>query len=349
MKIPVLASLAAVLAAGLMLSSCTSADEENTAAGSATPPADAEGNVVVLTTGGTIASTHDEDGAVVPTVSGDELVDSVRDRIGDKVEVEVRQVAELDSSAMTLDDTDTVLTAVADALAGESTTGVVVTHGTDSMEESAVAVDAFLADSRPVVFTGAMRPFDDPDPDGPANLADAINAAVDPANRDRGAFISFGGDLIPARGAYKHHTEAADGFASNAPEDAVRPEALELTSLADVDVRTVAAYPGAPRAVIDAAVVDGARGIVVEGMGAGNVGTDLAAGIMDAVNQGVTVVMTTRVPEGKVEGVYGGAGGAATLFDAGVISSGHFRAAQARILLAAALATDTDPATLLEM
>ncbi|APT88449.1 asparaginase [Corynebacterium frankenforstense DSM 45800] len=302
--------------------------------------------MVVLTTGGTIACTHDAAGALVPTVSGPQLVASVRERVPAGVTLDVRQVAELDSSSMTLAETDAVLAAVAEALAGDAA-GVVVTHGTDSMEETAVAVDAFLADARPVVLTGAMRPFDDPDPDGPANLADAVTAAADPANRSRGAFISFGGELIAARGAYKRHTEAAAGFATNAPAGAPRPAALAPAPLAGVDVRTVAAYPGAPRVLIDAAVADGARGVVVEGMGAGNVGTDLAAGITDAVGRGVAVVLTTRVPAGPVAGVYGGAGGAATLFAAGVLSSGFFRAGQARILLAVALATGTDPAVLL--
>lgn len=196
MKNPLLPALAAVIAIGALLSACTLPTRQEP------QPPMRSGHVVVLATGGTIASTH-VDGAVIPTVSGPELVDAIRDRIGEKVKVEVQQVAELDSSAMTFKDTDTILTAIGKALDRKDVDAVVVTHGTDSMEESAVAADAFLSDTRPVVFTGAMRAFDDEDPDGPANLSDAINASLDPANRGKGAFISFGGRLIPARGAYK--------------------------------------------------------------------------------------------------------------------------------------------------
>lgn len=338
---------AAIAAVGLLVSGCSSGGSGAGTASASQGPSDEPAKVVVLATGGTIASTHNEEGAVVPTVSGEELVATIRDRIGENVDVTVRQVAELDSSAMTLHDTDTVLSAIQDTFQDESVTGVVVTHGTDSMEESAMAADVFHADPRPVVFTGAMKAFDDPDPDGPGNLADAVNAAVDPQHRGQGAFISFGGDLLPARGAFKQHTSTTDGFASNAPADAQRPRALKYQPLAGTTVWTIASFPGAPRELIDHAVESGAKGIVVEGMGAGNVGTDFAAGIEDAMKKGVKVVMSTRVAQGPVEGVYGGVGGAATLFDAGVLGSGYLRAPQARIALAAALATQTDPAEVL--
>lgn len=329
--------------ASLLMTSCHATGP---AADDATPAAapDSPAQVVVLATGGTIAATHDAQGAVVPTVTGEELVDAVRGDIADHVEVEVRQIADLDSSAMTLSDTDEVLSAIENALGDAEVAGVVVTHGTDSMEESAMAADIFHTDPRPVVFTGAMKTFDDPDPDGPRNLADAINAAADPENREEGAFISFGGGLIPARGAYKQDTESPHGFATNAPEGAARPAPRERASLADANVWTIAAFPGAPRELVDSAVEAGARGIVVEAMGAGNVGTAVAEAIRDALHRGVTVAMSTRVPQGPVVGVYGGAGGAATLFEHGVVGTGYLRPAQARIALAAALATNADPA-----
>ena len=89
----------------------------------------------------------------------------------------------------------------------------------------------------------------------------------------------------------------------------------------------------------------GAEGIVIEGMGAGNIGDELAQAAKAAAKK-VPVVLTTRVDHGPVEGIYGGAGGGATLADAGVISSGTLRAPQARMLLAAAITTDTDPGEL---
>ncbi|MDK8592951.1 asparaginase [Corynebacterium accolens] len=302
-----------------------------------------EGHVVVLSTGGTIASTHDDKGAVVPTVKGSDLVDPLYSEFDkDKLELEVKDIANLDSSAMTLADTDKIITAVHEQLQRNDVDGVIVTHGTDSMEETAIALDTFHDSDKPVVLTGAMRPFDDDDPDGPENLATAVETVTNPDYAGHGAFIAFGGKVIPARGAFKSDTEKADGFATNSQDKfPERPEPLKYAPLGDVRVDIIAAYPGAPADLIEQSLAKGAQAIVIEGMGSGNIGPDLANAAMEAAKS-VPVVLTTRVDHGPVEGIYGGAGGGATLADAGVIPSGNLRAPQARILLAAAVATGTD-------
>ena len=320
---------------------------ETSATESEGPRATAEGHVVVLSTGGTIASTHDKTGAVVPTVTGSKLVEPLSDTFdNNKLTLEVKDIAKLDSSAMTLDDTDSIITAVNKELRRDDVDGVVVTHGTDSMEETAIAVDTFQDSEKPVALTGAMRPFDDPNPDGPDNLALAVKTVTDPANRGRGTFIAFADHVIPARGAFKSDTSKADGFANNNGEkQPQRPKALKFKPLGNTRVDIIAAYPGAPADLIQRSLDSGAEGIVIEGMGAGNIGDELAQAAQAAAKK-VPVVLTTRVDHGPVEGIYGGAGGGATLADAGVISSGTLRAPQARMLLAAAITTDTDPAEL---
>ncbi|MER0076704.1 asparaginase [Corynebacterium marquesiae] len=331
--------------------SSTSATTEETTETSAAehegPRATAEGHVVVLSTGGTIASTHDKTGAVVPTVTGSKLVEPLSGTFDkDKLTLEVKDIAKLDSSAMTLDDTDTIIEAVNKELQRDDVDGVVVTHGTDSMEETAIAVDTFQDSDKPVALTGAMRPFDDPDPDGPENLALAVKTVTDPSNKGRGTFIVFADHVIPARGAFKSDTTEADGFANNnGKKQPQRPKALKHQPLGNTRVDIIAAYPGAPADLIQRSLDSGAEGIVIEGMGAGNIGDELAQAAKAAAKK-VPVVLTTRVDHGPVEGIYGGAGGGATLADAGVISSGTLRAPQARILLAAAISTDTDPAEL---
>ena len=331
--------------------SSTSATTEETTETSAAehegPRATAEGHVVVLSTGGTIASTHDKTGAVVPTVTGSELVEPLSGTFDkDKLTLEVKDIAKLDSSAMTLDDTDTIIEAVNKELQRDDVDGVVVTHGTDSMEETAIAVDTFQDSDKPVALTGAMRPFDDPDPDGPDNLALAVKTVTDPSNKGRGTFIAFADHVIPARGAFKSDTAKADGFANNnGKKQPQRPKALKHQPLGNTRVDIIAAYPGAPADLIQRSLDSGAEGIVIEGMGAGNIGDELAQAAKAAAKK-VPVVLTTRVDHGPVEGIYGGAGGGATLADAGVISSGTLRAPQARMLLAAAISTDTDPAEL---
>ena len=327
--------------------SSTSATTEETTETSAAehegPRATAEGHVVVLSTGGTIASTHDKTGAVVPTVTGSKLVEPLSGTFDkDKLTLEVKDIAKLDSSAMTLDDTDSIITAVHKELQRKDVDGVVVTHGTDSMEETAIAVDTFQDSEKPVALTGAMRPFDDPNPDGPDNLALAVKTVTDPANRGRGTFIAFADQVIPARGAFKSDTSKADGFANNnGKKQPQRPKALKYEPLGNTRVDIIAAYPGAPADLIQRSLDSGAEGIVIEGMGAGNIGDELAQAAKAAAKK-VPVVLTTRVDHGPVEGIYGGAGGGATLADAGVISSGTLRAPQARMLLAAAITTGTD-------
>ena len=327
--------------------SSTSATTEETTETSAAehegPRATAEGHVVVLSTGGTIASTHDKTGAVVPTVTGSKLVEPLSGTFDkDKLTLEVKDIAKLDSSAMTLDDTDTIIEAVNKELQRDDVDGVVVTHGTDSMEETAIAVDTFQDSDKPVALTGAMRPFDDPDPDGPDNLALAVKTVTDPSNKGRGTFIAFADHVIPARGAFKSDTAKADGFANNnGKKQPQRPKALKHQPLGNTRVDIIAAYPGAPADLIQRSLDSGAEGIVIEGMGAGNIGDELAQAAKAAAKK-VPVVLTTRVDHGPVEGIYGGAGGGATLADAGVISSGTLRAPQARMLLAAAITTGTD-------
>ena len=210
------------------------------------------------------------------------------------------------------------------------------------MEETAIAVDTFQDSDKPVALTGAMRPFDDPDPDGPDNLALAVKTVTDPSNKGRGTFIAFADHVIPARGAFKSDTTKADGFANNnGKKQPQRPPALKHQPLGNTRVDIIAAYPGAPADLIQRSLDSGAEGIVIEGMGAGNIGDELAQAAKAAAKK-VPVVLTTRVDHGPVEGIYGGAGGGATLADAGVISSGTLRAPQARMLLAAAITTGTD-------
>ncbi|MDO4761423.1 MAG: asparaginase [Corynebacterium sp.] len=301
--------------------------------------------VVVLTTGGTISCTHDAQNMLIPTVSGDELVAAIRPRF-EQMDIEVRELNRLDSSSMTFADIDEIVTACHDALDDPSVLGVVVTHGTDSMEESAIAVDTFHGDSRPVVFTGSQKPFDHPEADGPGNLFEAIMIAADSSARDIGVLIVFGHAVLPVRGATKWHTTDELAFATNAPEEPTRADFVAPVPLADVRVDIIHAYPGAPSTLVDAALAAGAQGLVVEAMGSGNVGTAMAVALGKALDQGIPVVITTRVPRGDVSGTYGGAGGGATLQSKGAVGSSYFRAPQARVLLAIAIATGISPFTL---
>ena len=302
--------------------------------------------IVVLTTGGTIACTTSPEGVLLPTVSGRDLIAPVAARFGEDFSFDVRELNRLDSAAMTFADVDEIVGEIHRVFEDPSVTGIVVTHGTDSMEETAVAVDCFHNDLRPVIFTGAQKSFDHPEADGPGNLFEACVIAADDSARGIGTLVVFGHAVIPARGCVKWHTSDELAFATNGPEEPTRPDPIAPVTLDGTRVDIVPAFAGADRTLIDAAVAAGAQGIVVEAMGAGNVGRQLALGIVDALDAGIPVVVTTRVPRGDVFGSYGGAGGGATLAAKGALGSTYFRAAQARVLLAVAIATGVHPATL---
>ena len=300
--------------------------------------------IAVVATGGTIACTTDDTGALVPTVSAAELVEAARE-ISTPSDVDISAIdsVRLDSSSLSLTDLDDLLQRVHALLADDSIAGVVITHGTDSMEDTAMALELFHTGKKPVVITGAQRSFDHLESDGPQNLADAISYA---ANGAPGVSIRFGGLTIPARGAFKAHTSALEAFQATTQKIRTRPT-LPLTPLAGQDVVIISAWPGAPRLLVDAAVASGVNGIIVEGLGSGNMGSEMGEGVKDALDAGIPVLITTRVPEGSVTLAYGGDGGGATLAQAGALGTGTLRAGQARMVLLAALATDTDVSNLL--
>ncbi|AKE41548.1 L-asparaginase [Corynebacterium kutscheri] len=311
-----------------------------------TTPTAPAGKIIVLTTGGTISCTVGPHGALIPTVSGAELLAPIQERFKDQLTIEVIELHRLDSSSMTFSDIDEIVKAAHQALQDPEVLGVVVTHGTDSMEETAIALDTFHTDSRPIVLTGAQKPHDHPQADGPTNLFEAIVVAADSSARDIGVLIVFGRAVLPARGVTKWHTTDELAFGTNAPEEPLRADPVAVTSLANTRIDIIPGFPGAPRTFIDAAIAAHTQGIVVEAMGSGNVGTELGIALGQALDQGIPVVISTRVPRGEISGTYGGAGGGATLAAKGAVGTTYFRAGQARVLLAIAVASGVHPMTL---
>ncbi len=234
--------------------------------------------------------------------------------------------------------------------------GIVVTHGTDTMEENVFLIDRLLESNVPVVLTGAQRGADEKDTDGPRNLRDAIRVASDPAARGRGALIVFAGEIYPAREVRKVHTSAIAAFAAPGygpigvvDSDHVvfrlrserRPALPAPAELAPVDL--IRLYAGSDARFVHAAVDAGARAIVLEGTGRGNANEQVLAGVRDAVARGVTVVVCSRCSSGRVEPVYG-RGGGRDLAEAGALFAGDLAGPKARVLLQIALGAGLDPA-----
>jgi len=312
--------------------------------------------IAVLGTGGTIASRLDQHGAAQPVDLIAALVGGLE--LGD-VELVATDLFVKDSSALTTADQALIVREVRAALEDPATDGVVVTHGTDTAEETAYLLDLVHTDDRPVVLTGAQRPADAPDADGPRNLRDALTVAADPRARGLGVLVVFDGLVLAARGTRKVHTHETAAFAQ--PDGGALGEVVDGRLVVvgtpahrehlpvdprDIDTLRVdiaAVYPGVDGTALQAFAAAGARGVVLVATGSGNANPAVVAAVADLTRRGVVVALTTRVDTGPVAGIYGGGGGGADLVAAGAVPLGTLRAGQGRILLLALLAAVGDP------
>jgi L-asparaginase len=311
------------------------------------------GAVVVVSTGGTIAMRSDPaTGKVVPAVSGDELVELLA--WPDAPPLELDDFAQVPSFDVHGELALGLGRRVSEQARRDDVAGVVVTHGTDTMEESVYLADRLLDSDVPVVFTGAQRGSDQADADGPRNFRDAIRAAASPEARGRGAMIAFAGELHAAREARKVHTSGIRAFASPGygpighvdAERVVfgrrpdrRPPLPAPAGLAHVDL--IRLYAGSDSRFLRTAVESGARAIVLEATGRGNANDQVVEGVVAVVSAGVPVVVCSRCVEGRVEPVYG-RGGGRDLAEAGAVFAGDLAGPKARVLLQLALGAGLD-------
>jgi L-asparaginase len=320
-------------------------------------------DITVLSTGGTIASTKDSSGdGASPSKEGAELVEAVP-AVSAHGEVSTREVTQVPSFDMSLDGVAAIGDAAA-AAAEAGADGIVVTHGTDTMEESAYGLDLTRDLTPPVVFTGAQRRPDEHSADGAANLLTAVRAASHEQFRGAGGvYVAFDAELHAARDVTKGHTSALGTFRSPdaGPVASVPREGLRLhrspgsrsdtlpVDRTDADVAIVTSAAGVGRRAMDAALEAGVDGIVVEGTGLGNTTAAIGDAIADAVRAGVPVVVASRCQGGSTAPVYGTGGGGQTLVDHGAVQAGALPAQKARLKLAFLCAAGhTSPAAVAE-
>ncbi len=308
-------------------------------------------HVHLVATGGTIAMRLDaHQGGASPAVSGADLVTAVPE-LAQVARLSVEEFSNIPSEQMTPATWLRLAARLRQVVQTQDLAGVVVTHGTDTMEETAFFLDLTVRSERPIVLTGAQRPASAPDADGPANLLDAVRVAAWPGSRGRGVMIVMHDEIHAAREATKANTEDLDAFDSHSGTDLGRVWRDRIHFTGDVPSRVclplpeslprvdiVPMYAGADDAALRAALERGAAGLVVAAVGAGNVNQPLFAGISDALRQGVAVVIATRVPHGLVRPLYAYAGGGASLRKAGAIMARDLSPQKARVLLMLALA-----------
>jgi L-asparaginase len=315
------------------------------------------GVVVVVSTGGTIAMRPEPGtGKLIPLVSGDELVETLGWPEAPPLELDdFVQVPSFDLHG------SLALSLARRVLAHASrpgVVGVVVPHGTDTMEESVYLIDRLHDGQTPVVLTGAQRGADQADTDGPRNLRDAIRLAVSREARGIGAVVVFAGEIHAAREARKAHTSALRAFASpgygpighvddggaRLRRRPVRPPALPVPGrLATVDLHRL--YAGSDDRFVRHSLETGAEAIVVEGTGRGNANGHVVAAVADATARGVPVVVCSRCVAGRVEPIYG-RGGGRDLAEAGALFAGDLAGPKARVLLQAGLGAGLDATSL---
>jgi len=303
--------------------------------------------VVFIATGGTIAMKIDAvKHAPVPAISGEDLLSTVPE-VSRYATVEVKNVSNVPSDYMDPVRWIGLTREVRAALARPEVAGVIISHGTDTLEETAYWLDLTVDSEKPVVLIGAQRNASEPDFDGPRNLLNAVRIAVDPQSRGKGAMLAMNNQINAAREVTKTHTSSVEtfksgdfGFLGEVDFDRIvywrsplRRQHVPIKAESMPYVEIVPMYGGADGYLIRAALDHGARGLVVQGLGWGNVNQPMFAAIKEAIAKGVPVVITSRVPNGRVLPNYGWEGGGRTLVEAGAVMGDDLSPQKARILL----------------
>jgi L-asparaginase len=316
--------------------------------------------VAIVTTGGTIDSVGADRldlAAYLDTgvrLAPGALVEGVAAELAAVADAREVPFRRLRAHALTDDDLADLVELVRGLFTLDDADGVVITHGTNTLEETAWLLHLVLDDERPVVVMGAMRPASALSGDGPLNVVSAVRVAASPASRGLGALVVLDDTIHAARSVTKHHTMRVHAFGDGAsgPLGWIdgdgwvvldhRPARGTLLrgAFASVDLRRqprvdiVVTYLGADGALIDAAVAAGARGIVSAGTGAGYPTPLELAALERAHAAGVTIVQATRVGAGRVPAI-------PSLVERGWVAADDLQPWKARILLRLALAAGT--------
>ena len=318
--------------------------------------------VAVLSTGGTIASKQDPaKGGYLPALSGEDLVSAVP-AIKKIAQIYVKQISNIPSPDITSEIWVRLAGSVNQLLAKPEITGIVVTHGTDTLEETAYFLDLTTISAKPVILVGAQRPASDPDSDGPRNLMNAIRVAIASDAVGKGALVVMNGQINAARDVTKTNTSQVETFRGLefgalgvVDEEKVRFYRAPLrrqtfsleprTQLARVDI--VASYAGSDGLLIRSLLRDGSfQGLVISGLGLGGVTSAMFDAIQEVRSRGIPVVISTRVPTGRIFPLSASKGSALSLKQIGCVLADNLSPQKARILLMLALTVTHDAGAL---
>jgi L-asparaginase len=320
----------------------------------------------LLFTGGTISMRLDPaTGAAVPALGAAEILAQVP-QLGAVTDFETEDFSRLPGPHVTPEQMWRLARRAAAWLERPDIDGLVITHGTDTIEETAYLLDLVLTSDKPVVLVGAMRTVSDPSWDGPANLLAATRVAASPGARGQGVLVVMDEHIITARDVRKVHTESSGAFAAPefgplgvvdggsvifrrqaCPRPAWRDDHADAglrVGRLETRVGLLQAYTGIPASLVDAHAADDAQGLAIIAFGRGNVPPALVPAIASAVGRGVLVTISSRCLSGRVSARYGYDGGGLQLAAAGALLVGELSGAKARLLQMVALGGTRDRA-----
>ncbi len=306
--------------------------------------------ILIVFTGGTFSMMIDENtGGAVPYFSGEELLEKIP---------EARELAKLDcydfgkypGPHMTPELMLKLSGKIKEFLKEDKYKGIIVTHGTDTLEETAYLLDLTIKTETPIVVIGSMKNSSEPDWDGPKNLMDAIKVCLNKESQGLGVLVCLNGEINAASEVTKIYTEEIDSFRSldfgnlGIMQDGKvvinrSPKKLETIDtdkvVSNVDLLTV--YAGMNEKFFKFSADSGVEGIVVEALGVGNVPPAAFEGIKYAVEKNIPVVLVSRCPAGETEDIYSYPGAGKWLNELGVIFTDFLNGQKARIKLMLAL------------
>lgn len=303
-------------------------------------------NILIIFTGGTISMKIDnKTGGAVPHFNGEELIKMIPQAKG-LANIRVYEFGMYPGPHMTPDmmfDLSKRITAFASQ---DDIDGIIVTHGTDTLEETAYLLDLTVETDKPIVVIGAMKTSSEPDWDGPRNLVDAINICKNPNSKGMGVFVCLNGEINAASEVTKTHTDDIEtfhsldfgmlGFVEKGRVIYNRlPRKLEKikTEKINCNVDLIKAYAGMNEKFFKFSADSAVEGIVVEAMGVGNVPPPAFGGIKYAIDKGIPVVLVSRCPAGETLDIYGYPGAGKWLKEIGVIFADYLNGQKARIKL----------------
>jgi L-asparaginase len=306
--------------------------------------------VAVVFNGGTISMKVDPRlHAAVPSLTGDEIMRMVTG-IEKFAEVESYTFSNVPSPHMSPKDMMDLSKYIKNLIEKPDISGVVVTHGTDSLEETAYLLDLTLKTDKPIIVTGSMRSGSELGYDGPANLAASICTAISDEARGRGVLVCLNDELNCASEVTKANSMKLNAFQS--PDfgpigivdnnevifyrDSLKKQHIETETI-ETKVDLIKCVSGLDSRLIRFCINEGDRGLVIEGMGRGNIPPDMVDGVREAIEKGIAVVLVSRCFEGRVLDTYGYHGGGKELRNMGVIFGDNLPGQKARIKLMLAL------------